>query len=124
MVFELAGADLGALQVGEDADGLALFAGDGADHLDELGLLGVGAVGEVEAGDVEAGADELAEELGRAAGGAEGGDDLGAAGSVPTAAKGDRRTGDGLLRGSMWWSCSYVESRILSSLLSRVCEWY
>ena len=31
--------------------------------LDELGLLGVGAVGEVEAGDVEAGADELAEDF-------------------------------------------------------------
>ena len=28
VVFELAGADLGALQVGEDADGLALFVGD------------------------------------------------------------------------------------------------
>ena len=32
--------------------------------LDEFGLLGVGAVREVEAGDVEAGADELAEDLG------------------------------------------------------------
>ena len=50
VVLELAGADLGALQVGEDADGLAFFARDRADHLDELGLLGVGAVGEVEAG--------------------------------------------------------------------------
>ena len=39
---------------------------DGAHHVDELGLLLVGAVGEVEAGDVEAGADELAEDLGGA----------------------------------------------------------
>ena len=46
---------------------------------DEIGLLGVGAVREVEAGDVEAGANELAEDVGSAAGGTEGGDDLGAA---------------------------------------------
>ena len=32
VVLELAGADLGALQVGEDADGLALLLRDGADH--------------------------------------------------------------------------------------------
>ncbi len=79
VVLELAGANLGALQVGEDADGLAFLLCDGAHHLDELGLLGVGAVGEVEAGDVEAGADQLAEDVGGAAGGAERGDDLGAA---------------------------------------------
>ena len=82
VVLELAGADLGALQVGEDADGLALFLRDGADHLDELGLLGVAAVREVEAGHVEAGADEIAEDGGGATGGAEGRDDLGAAGAV------------------------------------------
>ena len=82
VVYEVAGADLGALQVGEDADGLALFAATCAHHADELGLLRVGAVREVEAGDVEAGADELAEDLDSAAGGAEGGDDLGAAGEV------------------------------------------
>jgi hypothetical protein len=51
------------LQIGEDADGLALFAGDLADHLDQLGLLGVAAVREVEAGDVESGPDELAEDF-------------------------------------------------------------
>ena len=54
----------------------------GADHLDELGLLGVGAVREVEAGDVEAGADELAEDFDGATGRAEGGDDLGATGAL------------------------------------------
>ena len=63
VVLELAGADLGPLQVGEDADGLALLLRDGADHADELGLLRVGAVGEVETRDVEAGADELTEDF-------------------------------------------------------------
>jgi hypothetical protein len=76
--LELAGADLGALEIGEDADGLALLLRDGADHADEVGLLRVGAVREVEAGDVEAGLNELAEDFRRAGGGAEGGDDLGA----------------------------------------------
>ncbi len=76
VVFELAGADFGPLEVGEDADGLALFVGDLAHHLDEFGLLGVGAVGEVEAGDVEAGADELAEDFDGTTGRAEGGYDL------------------------------------------------
>ena len=79
VVLQLAGADLRALQVGEDADGLAFFAGDVAHHLDQLGLLRMGAVREVEAGDVESGADELAEDFGSAGGGPEGGDDLGAA---------------------------------------------
>ena len=79
VILELAGADLGPLQVGEDADGLALFFATARTMRDELGFLLVRAVGEVEASDVEPGADELAEDLGSAGGGAEGGDDLGAA---------------------------------------------
>ena len=52
VALEFAGADLWALKVGEDADGLALLLRDGADHADEFGFLLVGAVGEVETGDV------------------------------------------------------------------------
>ena len=91
VVLELAGANLGALEVGEDADGLALFAGDGADHLDEFSLLGVGAVREVEAGDIEASANEGAEEIGRAAGGTECGDYLGATATVELRRRGLRQ---------------------------------
>ncbi len=90
VVLELAGADLWPLQVGEDADGLALFLGDLADHADELRLLRVGAVREVEAGYVEASANELAEDFDRAAGGPEGGDDLRAAGAFCSSKRGDR----------------------------------
>ena len=82
VILEFAGADLGTLEVGEDTDRLALFLGDGAHHLDEFSLLGVGAVGEVETGHVEAGANQLAEDLGGAAGGAERGNNLGAAGEI------------------------------------------
>ncbi len=39
--LELAGADLGALQVGEDADRLALFLRDLPHHADQICLLGV-----------------------------------------------------------------------------------
>ena len=81
VVLELAGADLGALEVGEDADWLVLLLRDGADHADELCFLLVGAVGEVEPGDVQAGADELAEDLRGAGCGAESCDDLGATGA-------------------------------------------
>ena len=63
VVDELAGADLRSLEVGKNADRLALFAADLADHLDQLGLLRMRAVGEVEAGDVKAGADESTEDF-------------------------------------------------------------
>jgi len=61
--------------------GFFFLAGDGADHADEVGLLGVSTVGEVETGDIEAGANKLAEDVDGTAGGAEGGDDLRAAGT-------------------------------------------
>ncbi len=63
VALELAGADLGTLKVGKDADGLALLLRDGADHADEVGLLRVGSVGEVETGDIEAGANQFAEDF-------------------------------------------------------------
>ena len=61
--------------------GLRSSFADGADHADEVGLLRVGAVREVETGDIEAGADELAEDFRSAGGRAEGSDDLGATGA-------------------------------------------
>jgi hypothetical protein len=79
VVDEAADADLGALQVLQDADVDAELVGDLADALD-VGAVDVGgAVGEVEAEDVDARLDELTDPLGRARGGPEGRDDLRAA---------------------------------------------
>ena len=78
VVLEQAGADLGALGVQQDADGHAELAGDAADALDALVVLLVGAVREVEAGDVHARLDHLAERIVAVAGGTHGADDLGA----------------------------------------------
>src|ERR1035438_4672234 len=61
-IFEAAGADLGTLEIAEDADIFVFFAGDLADHFDELEFFGEGAVGEIEAGDIEAGAEQLTED--------------------------------------------------------------
>ncbi len=79
VVDELAGANLRALQVGEDADGLALGGCDAAYHLDQFGLLRVAAVREVEAGDVYSLANEPAKYVGGAARRSERGNDLCAA---------------------------------------------
>ena len=77
--LELADAQLGALDVGEDADGAADAAFDLADHADARGVVFVGAVGEVEAEDVGAGAVEAFDDLDGGGGGAERRDHLGAA---------------------------------------------
>lgn len=58
---EATGADLGALEVDEDADGSAGRVAGGADVAVDLLVHGVVTVGEVEAGDVHAGVDEGAE---------------------------------------------------------------
>jgi hypothetical protein len=76
VVFELGGTDLGALQIGEDTERLALFAADLADHLDEGQLLFVGSVREVEANDVDAGTNEVSEDGLGVGGGSESGDDF------------------------------------------------
>ena len=39
--------------------GLRFFLGDRADHTDQLGLLGVGAMGEIQARNIHAGAHEV-----------------------------------------------------------------
>ena len=77
---EPADADLGALQVDEDADRVsAVVAGRAHVAVDRL-VVGVGAVREVEPGDVHAGVDELrAAVSGERDGRAQGADDLGAA---------------------------------------------
>ena len=76
-VLEHAGADLGALGVEHDGDGDAKLGRDLADALDAGTVVIVGAVGEVEAGDVHAGLDELGEDGLVFGGRTHGADDLG-----------------------------------------------
>ena len=77
---ELADADLRALQVRHDADLAAERAGGLAHEAGALHVVGRAPVREIEADDVDAGGDQAGERVGRAAGGAERGDDLGGAG--------------------------------------------
>ena len=81
VALEFASANLGALKVREDADGLVCTLTTSRwmpDHADEFGFLFVASMGEVETGDVEAGADEFAKDFRGVGGRAERGDDLGA----------------------------------------------
>jgi hypothetical protein len=59
-IFEAAGADLGTLEIAEDTNVPVFVAGNLANHFDELQFFREGAVGEIEAGDVEACAEQLA----------------------------------------------------------------
>jgi hypothetical protein len=73
---EAAEADLRALQVGEDADGVSLGVRGVADHVvDPLVVLAV-AVAEVQPGDVHARLDELAYPVGGGGGRTQRADDL------------------------------------------------
>ena len=74
--LELAGPDLGALQIEEHGDRSAAALGLGAHDPEHLGVIFVGAVGEVEARHAHAGFDELADTFRSRGGGAEGADDL------------------------------------------------
>ena len=76
VILEQAGADLRTLGVEQDAHGDAELAGDAADALDALVMLLIGAVREVEAGDVHARLDHLAEGLVAVAGRTHGAYDL------------------------------------------------
>ncbi len=78
VALEQAGADLGALGVQEDADGLADLLGATTHALDTALVLLVGAVGEVEAGDVHACLEHLANGLVVVTGRAHGANDFGA----------------------------------------------
>ena len=78
--LELADADLRALQVGEDADRTADLGRDLADAVGPPNVVFGAAVREVEAHDVDAGADQRFEDERIARRGAEGGNDLGMTG--------------------------------------------
>ena len=78
-VDELADADLRTLQVAHDRD-LATRVARGGAHAIRAQRVVLGlAVGEVEAEDVDAGRDQLGEDIGLGRGRADGGDDLGGA---------------------------------------------
>ena len=77
--LEPPGADLRAGEVLEDGDRPPDRGGDLAHVADDLQVLRLIAVGEVEAHDVHAGLDQALEHAALARGGADGGDDLGAA---------------------------------------------
>ena len=81
-VLQPAGADLGSLQIAQDTDRLAFFGRDLTHHLDQLELFRLGAVGEVKPGDIEAGADQFAEDRFVVTGGAKRSDNLGPAALV------------------------------------------
>ena len=62
-VFQLSGANFGALQVAENTDVFAFLGGDLADHFHELQFFRVRSVGKVQARDVESGAQQRAKSL-------------------------------------------------------------
>ena len=76
-VGHLSQSELVAAQILEDGDRAAVLAGGFADVGDDGGVFLQGAVGEVEAGDIHTGGDQLAEGLGGVGLGADGGDDFG-----------------------------------------------
>ncbi|MCY1301758.1 hypothetical protein D9M70_513900 [compost metagenome] len=79
LVGELGDTDFRPLQVAEQGDEAAVLGSQFAYQLGAGAVLVGGSVGEVQAGDVDAGDDELFEDLRGVAGWAKGGDDLGAA---------------------------------------------
>ena len=62
MILEQRGADFGSLQVGEDAERLVFLAAHLANLLDDRDLAFVRAMGEIQADDIDAGADQIAED--------------------------------------------------------------
>jgi len=72
-----AGADLGALQIGEDGDGFLDLDGRGAECRDALRVVGVGAVGKIQARDVHAGVEQALDGARGAAGRPDGADNFG-----------------------------------------------
>lgn len=73
---EASQADLRTLKVGQDADAAARLVGRFANALIALLVLGVGAVAEVEAGDVHSGLDQCLDLVVRVGGGPKSADDL------------------------------------------------
>ncbi len=80
-IFELAHAQLGALQVHQHADGAAGLAFQGADGFVALQMVLVRAVAEIQAEHIGTSQEQALDGLGRGRGGAEGGEDLGVTGA-------------------------------------------
>src|SRR5579862_6094668 len=79
MVFQFRRADLGSLEIAENAQRLALLAANPADHLDQGEFLFVRAVGEIQPNDIDSRAHQVAEDGHRIRRRTESGDYLGAA---------------------------------------------
>jgi hypothetical protein len=79
VIDQLGGANLGPLQVAQDAQRLALLAAHRADHLDQRQFLLVGAVGKIQANDIDACANQFPEDGHCVGGWPERGNDLCAA---------------------------------------------
>jgi hypothetical protein len=82
MAFELASANFRALKILKDANGAALAGSSAAQPFDVAGVILMGAVREVEAGDIHAEVEKIAQERFGITGGTDGADDLRTAGSV------------------------------------------
>jgi hypothetical protein len=78
-VLQPASTNLGSLQITQDAQRLAFFGRDLAHHFNELELFGMGAVGKIKPRNIQAGADQLAENGFVVTGRAQGGNNLGTA---------------------------------------------
>jgi hypothetical protein len=79
VAFQASSADLGALQVLQDANGAVFFFSGSAQTFDVEGMIFVRAVGKVQAGDVHAETKQVAHRSLGMAGRADGADDLSAA---------------------------------------------
>jgi hypothetical protein len=75
-VAKPSGANFGPLQVGQDADRLFFLESDLADHLDQLELFRMRAVGEIQPGDVETGMHQFTEKMFCVAGRSQRGDNF------------------------------------------------
>ena len=82
VIFQQAGANLGSLQVGKDADRLVFFLRHLPNHADQFGFLLMRAVRKIEARYVKSGPYQFPKYRGCAAGRAKRGDDFGAAGTI------------------------------------------
>src|ERR1700734_1780550 len=80
VALQASSADLGALQILQNADGAVFFFSGAVEAFDVVGVIFVRAVGKVEAGNVHAQAKQVAHRSFGVAGRADGADDLWAAG--------------------------------------------
>ena len=102
VALQASSADLRALQILENADGAIFLLGGEAQALDVVGVVFVGAVGKIQAGNVHAEAKQVAHGGLRVAGGADGADDFGAAGCGDRVRQIGNRRGEGVLCCELW----------------------